>query len=190
MSEDKDTPEQGTQAGTGDAAAGATGDGSERRFRIQKLFLKDVSFESPASPGIFSRDSEIQPKVSMQLNTENRRVGEDLYEIVLGVTVTSADDEQTAFLVEVKQGGLFEISGFPDMEHAHAIGSYCPSILFPFAREVVAGLVQKGGFPQVSLQPVNFDALFAQQLQREKQRREQEGGADAAAADTAADGDR
>ena len=186
---DTDAPAPGEQTGSGAAATGAAtaGDGSERRFRIQKLFLKDVSFESPAAPGIFSRDSDVQPKVTMQLNTENRQVGENLYEIVLGVTVTSADDEHTAFLVEVKQAGLFEISGFPDVEHAHAIGSYCPSILFPFAREVVAGLVQKGGFPQVSLQPVNFDALFAQQLQKEKQRREQAAGEGDAATDTAAE---
>lgn len=169
MTEDQDPQDAATN---GDDAASA-GEGS-RRFGVQKLYLKDLSFESPAAPGVFSRDSSIEPKVSLQLNTESRRVGEDLYEVVLIVTVTSADDQQTAFLVEVKQAGLFEIGGFADMDHAHAIGSYCPGILFPFAREVVAGLVQKGGFPQVLLQPINFDALFAQQM--EKRQREAESG--------------
>lgn len=154
-----------------DAATGAGAEQGERRFRVQKLFLKDVSFESPAAPGVFSSDSDLSPKISLQLNTENRRVGDNIWEVVLIVTVTSADEERTVYLAEVRQAGLFEIAGFPDMDQAHAIGSYCPSILFPYAREVVAGLVQKGGFPQLTLQPINFDALFAREL--EKQRNQQ-----------------
>lgn len=176
-----------TDAEAASGSRSASGDGaeqSERRFRVQKLFLKDVSFESPAAPGVFSSDSDLTPKISLQLNTENRQVGDDLWEVVLIVTATSADDERTVYLAEVRQAGLFEIAGFPDMDHAHAIGSYCPSILFPYAREVVAGLVQKGGFPQLTLQPINFDALFAREL--DKQRRQQgEGEADAADGESA-----
>lgn len=177
------TGDTGTgDTGTGDAAAAQAGEQDNRRFRIQKLFLKDVSFESPAAPAVFSRDNASEPKISLQLNTEQRQVGEDLYEVVLIATVTSADDEKTVFLVEVKQAGLFEISGFSDMERAHALGSYCPGILFPYAREVVGSLVQKGGFPSLALQPINFDLLFAQQIQRQREQR------DAASTDDSGDG--
>jgi preprotein translocase subunit SecB len=191
------TDEQDNQGTTPDpkgATGGATGDNAaadaqsgQRRFLIQKIYLKDVSFESPAAPGIFSRDNTMEPKISLQLNTESRQVGENLHEITLIVTVTSADDDRTAFLVEVKQAGLFEVSGFADLDHAHALGSYCPSILFPYAREVIAGLVQKGGFPQLALQPINFDALFAQQMQKQRQQAGQ--GADGQGADQASAGD-
>jgi len=171
MTDDNDsTAADDEQAGSAAAGDGdATADAGQRVFRIRKLYLKDVSFESPAAPGIFSGDSKAQPRISLQLNTENQQVGEHLYEVVLITTVTAADDDATAYLVEVRQAGLFEIDGFADIDHAHAIGSYCPSILFPYAREVVASLVQKGGFPQLALQPINFDAVFAQQLEKYKQ---------------------
>jgi len=193
----KDPAAQGNAPGEqGDAAQGAAGaaqgEAGQRRFRIQKIYVKDVSFESPAAPGIFSRDNTMEPKINLQLNTESRQVGEHLYEITLIVTVTSADDDRTAFLVEVKQSGLFEVAGFADLDHAHALGSYCPSILFPYAREVVSGLVQKGGFPQLALQPINFDALFAQQLQKQQQeagQTDEAGEAATAASDASASGD-
>lgn len=188
MSDDNDQSAPGGAPGARSSDGSAsTGESDQRRFRVQKLFLKDVSFESPAAPGVFSSDSDLSPKISLQLNTENREVGENLWEVVLIVTVTSADDERTVYLAEVRQAGLFEISGFPDMDHAHAIGSYCPSILFPYAREVVSGMVQKGGFPQLTLQPINFDALFAREL--EKQRRQQADATSDVSADAAADAD-
>jgi len=136
-------------------------DTSERRLNIQKLYLKDVSFESPAAPGLFSADSDWQPQVNLQLNTETQPVGEDVYEVALSVTITASEGERTAFLVEIKQAGLFEIAGFGDEEHARILGAYCPGVLYPFAREVVADLVQKGGLPQLVLQPINFDAVYA-----------------------------
>jgi len=137
-------------------------DRSDRRVNIQKLYVKDVSFESPAAPGLFSSDSDWQPEISMQLDTETQQVGENLHEVALSVTVTAGEAERTAFLVEVKQAGLFEISGFDDEDHARLLGAYCPGMLYPFAREVVADLVQKGGLPQLVLQPINFDAIYAQ----------------------------
>ena len=138
----------------------------ERGFQVQKIYLKDLSFESPAAPGLFSADANLQPEVSLQLNTETQRVGEAIHDLTLVVTVTGSTEERTVFLVEVKQAGLFQVSGFSEEERAHLLGSYAPSILFPFAREVVAEVVQKGGLPQLVLQPINFDALYAQQQQR------------------------
>ena len=140
-----------------------------RRFQIQKLYLKDVSFESPAAPGIFSADSSVQPNINFQLNTEHTQVGDALYEVALGVTVTATQGERTVFLVELKQAGLFVLSGFTDEDFEHMLGSYCPGILYPYVRAAVADLVQKGGLPQVILQPINFDALFAQQRAGQQQ---------------------
>ena len=149
---------------TDEQAAGGEGD---RRFRIQKLYLKDVSFESPAAPGIFGSGSDWQPEVGFQMNTEHHQVGETLHEVVLGLTVTATHGERTAFLVEIKQGGLFDIAGFEAEGFQHLLGSYCPGILYPYARQAVADLVQKGGLPQLVLQPINFDVLYAQQRERQ-----------------------
>ncbi len=148
---------------------GAAADAGGRRFRVQKVYLKDVSFESPAAPGIFSADSDWQPSINFQLNTEHSQVGDTLYEVVLGVTVTATHGERTVFLVELKQAGLFDVSGFDDDGFYHVLGSYCPGILYPYVRAAVADLVQKGGLPQVILQPVNFDAVFAQERARQQQ---------------------
>ena len=140
---------------------------AQRRFQIQKLYLKDVSFESPAAPGIFSSDSDWQPGISLQLNTEQQQCGENLYEVVLTVTVSATQGERTAFLVEIKQAGLFHVAGIEGDAMAHLLGSYCPGVLFPYAREVVSDLVQKGGLPPLLLQPINFDALYAQRRQEQ-----------------------
>lgn len=140
---------------------------AERRIQISRLYLKDVSFESPAAPSIFSDDVDLRPQVNLQLNTETRRVGEDLYDVVLVVTVTGVDDERTVFLVEVKQAGLFVLAGYSEQETEQLVGTYCPTVLFPYAREVITDLVAKGGLPQLVLQPINFDALYARQQQEQ-----------------------
>jgi len=147
------------------STAGEAG-AQDQRFRIHKIYLKDVSFESPAAPAIFSADAEVQPQVNLQVNTETQRVGESLYDVTLLVTVSGEDRTRTVFLVEVKQAGLFDIAGFAEADRGQLLGAQCPSILFPFAREVIADLVQKGGLPQLVLQPINFDAVYAQQLQQ------------------------
>jgi preprotein translocase subunit SecB len=144
--------------------AGASGD---RRFQIHKVYLKDVSFESPAAPGIFSADAELQPQIGFQINTETQRVGDAVYEVTLSATVSGEQDERTIFLVEVKQAGLFEIAGFSDDDRGRLLGAQCPSVLFPFAREVIADLVQKGALPQLVLQPINFEAVYEQQQNRQ-----------------------
>lgn len=147
---------------------------AERRFGIQKLYVKDVSFEAPGAPRIFTEKWE--PSVTVELNTQGETLAEGVYDVRLSVTITTKVQDKTAFLVEVEQGGVFDLAGFPDAERNAMLGSYCPNILFPFAREVVADLVTKGGFPPLLLAPVNFDQLYAQHQQK------QEAQSDAAAA--------
>ncbi len=142
---------------------------AEQQFVIQKIFLKDVSFESPNAPAVFSDDSGTwQPEINVQINSANQNVGQDLYEVVLTITVTAKQNKKTAFLVEVKQAGLFTMSGFPDENKGGMLGAYCPETLFPYAREVVSNLVTNGGFPQLLLTPVNFNALYAQHMQQQQ----------------------
>lgn len=135
-------------------------------FEIQKLYLKDVSFEAPNSPQAFAQ--EWKPETNLQITSRTETLEEGVHETVLEVTVTTQSNEQTAYLVEVQQAGIFVIRGFPEEHLGPLLGSYCPNVLYPFAREVVAELVAKGGFPQLLLSPVNFDALYAQHLQEVK----------------------
>ncbi len=132
-------------------------------FNIQRIFTKDVSFETPNSPAIFQK--EWAPDVKLDLDTRSNKLAEDTFEVVLSLTVTATLGEEVAFLAEVQQAGIFSIAGLDDNQMAHSIGSYCPNILFPYAREVISSLVSRGTFPQLNLAPVNFDALFAQYLQ-------------------------
>lgn len=141
------------------------------QFAIQRIYIKDVSFETPNSPELFTQ--QWKSEVNLELNTNVNRLDNGVYEVVLQVTVTSKAGEKTAFLVEVQQAGIFTASGFSDPELGHMLNSYCPNILFPYAREVISDLVTKGSFPQLLLAPVNFDALYAQHLQQQKQQAEQ-----------------
>ena len=140
-----------------------TTENTEPHFTIEKIYLKDVSFESPMAPTVFT--SEWQPEINMELNTEGKPIEENIYEVDLSLTVTAKNGGNTAFLVEIKQSGIFSISGFDQENLNGMLGSFCPNILFPYAREAISDLVVKGGFPQLLLQPVNFDALYAQSLQ-------------------------
>lgn len=134
-------------------------------FNIAKIFLKDVSFEAPNAPQVF-QSGEWSPQVDVDLGTSARSIGERTYEVLLTVTVTTKLGDKTAYLCEVRQGGVFQLAGFDEQTLQGLLGSYCPSILFPYAREAVTDLVTKGGFPQMVLGPVNFDALYAQRAQQ------------------------
>ena len=136
----------------------------EKHFDMQRIYLKDVSFETPNSPSIFLEDWK--PNVDVQFGTETSKLDDGVYEVVLKVTVTNKIGEKTAFLAEVHQAGIFSVTGFSDQEMTHMMGSYCPNMLFPYVREAVTDLVAKGSFPQFLLAPVNFDALLAQHLQQ------------------------
>lgn len=146
--------------------------GDEQQFHVQKVYLKDASFETPNSPGIFT--NEWNPSINVELNTRGERVGDDVMEVVVTVTVTAKIEETTAYLCEVQQAGIFTVSGIEGENLNALLGSYCPQILFPYAREAVSDLVAKGGFPQMLLAPMNFDALYAQQRAQAEQ--QQQGG--------------
>lgn len=153
----------------GNATAAQASDKSGQLFRIQRMYLKDASFESPLTPGLFASNTQWKPEVALHLNTDKTALDNDLYEVVLTLTVTVKSGEDTAYLTELKQAGLFTIKGFDESTLNGMLYSYCPNILFPFAREAVASLVLKGGFPQLLLEPVNFDALYAQHVESAKQ---------------------
>lgn len=150
-----------------------------REFALQRIYVKDVSFETPNSPAIF-RD-EWKPESSLNLNSGVNKLGNDLYEVVLSITVTTKIGDKTAFLVEVQQAGIFAVKGFPEHEMGQMMSAYCPNVLFPYAREVVSDLVNKGSFPQLLLTPVNFDALYAQHLQEAQAKQQQTGDSEATA---------
>ena len=134
-----------------------------REFALQRVYVKDVSFETPNSPAVFT--TEWKPESNLNLTSNVTKLGESTYEVVVTVTVTTKVGDKTAYLVEVQQAGIFAVKGFSDNEMGHMMGAYCPNLLFPYAREVVSDLVSKGSFPQMLLTPVNFDALYAQHLQ-------------------------
>ena len=139
-----------------------------KQFQIQRIYLKDVSVETPNTPAIFRE--QWQPEVNVQLGNTAKILADGVHEVMTSVTVTAKLGEKTAYLIEVHQAGIFTIAGFDQREFGAMVGSYCPNILFPFAREVVADLVTKAGFPQLLLSPVNFDAIYAQhQAQLEQQ---------------------
>jgi len=133
------------------------------QFVIHKVYVKDLSFEAPNSPSVFR--SDWRPDVDLNLDNQATGYEDHTYEVVLTLTVTVRLGERTAYLVEVQQSGLFHLSGFSDEDMGPMLGSFCPNILFPYAREAVSDLVTRGGFPQLLLAPVNFDALYAKHLQ-------------------------
>ncbi len=151
--------------------AANTNEAPEQQFAIQKIYCKDVSFETPNSPQMFTEKWE--PELKVDLHTGVTPLAENVYEVVLTVTATVKVAEKTAFLAEVEQAGIFNVTGFDDQQRDGMLGSYCPNILFPYVREVISDLVNKGGFPQLLIQPVNFDAMYAQHLQQRQA--EQEG---------------
>ena len=134
---------------------------NEKRISVAKIYVKDFSFESPLAPNIFKAENW-SPKTDLNLRSGHAEVDGGLHEVVLTITVEAKDDDKTVFLVELQQAGLFELSGYDDTELSAITGSYCPGILFPYAREALASIIQKGGFPEFVLQPINFDALYAQ----------------------------
>ncbi|MFO1371733.1 MAG: protein-export chaperone SecB [Candidatus Competibacteraceae bacterium] len=134
-----------------------------QQFEIQKVYLKDVSLETPNSPMIFTE--QWQPQTEVRLESGATPLAEDLFEVVLTLTVTTKLGERTAYLAEVQQAGLFTLRGFDDPQMGHMLHAFCPNILFPFAREELASLIGKGGFPALLLNPINFDALYMQRQQ-------------------------
>jgi len=146
----------------GDSPAAAT-DSETPQFAIQRSYVKDLSLETPMGVKVFTQ--AFQPSVSLDISTRANTVADNMYEVVLTVTVTAKVEEETAYLVELQQAGLFAISGFPEERLPHVLGAVCPNFLFPYARELADSTVVRGGFPPLSLAPIDFDALFRSKQQ-------------------------
>lgn len=144
---------------------------SDKQFALQKIYVKDISFETPNSPEMFTEKWE--PGVNIELNTNGKPLQPDVHEVVLGITITVKVGEKVAYLCEVHQAGIFTLKGFSEQELGPMLGSYCPHVLFPYAREAISDLVNKGGFPQMLLAPVNFDAIYMDHLKKQQQQQQQ-----------------
>jgi preprotein translocase subunit SecB len=143
-----------------------TGATDTPHFEIHRIYVKDLSFEAPNTPHTFSE--EWKPEVQLNLETKSNRLQDNQHEVVLSITANVTSHGKSAFLVEVQQAGIFLISGLPQDQMHHTLGSFCPNILFPYARETISDLVVRGGFPQLLLAPVNFDALYNQHMEEMK----------------------
>lgn len=143
-----------------------TENAEQRQFSIQRIYTKDISFESPNSPQVFI--GEWKPELNVNLQSVINQLGNDNMEVVLTVTVEAKDGDKTSFMAEVQQAGIFMVKGFSDEEMGPLLGIGAPNALFPYAREVISDLVTRGSFPQFVLQPVNFEAMYAQQMAQQK----------------------
>ena len=133
-------------------------------FSIEKLYVKDVSFEVPGAPQVFNEQG--QPELQMNIGQRVQRISDTAFEVVLGITLTCNAAEKPMYLVEVKQAGVFGLSGFEPAQLDVMLGTHCPNMLYPYARQLISSLVQSGGFPPFFLQPINFDALYAEGLRQ------------------------
>ena len=141
---------------------------TEKQLAINKIYVKDLSFESPQSPAIF-KSGDWNPQTNLNLRSTHNALEDDAHEVVLTITIEAKEGDKSLFLVELQQAGIFQIAGYEGDELATIVGSFCPNILFPYARESIASMIQKGGFPEFVLQPINFDALYQQSLQQQSQ---------------------
>ena len=143
--------------------AAATEEEKQAQFQLQKLYVKDVSFEIPNAPQIFQDEGQVEIKLNLAQKVAD--LAEGVHEVVLTVTVTATSGEKTAYLAEVQQAGIFAIVGLPEQGKHAALNTLCPHTLFPYARRMITDLVAEGGFPPLVLQPINFDQIYAQRMQ-------------------------
>ena len=146
-----------------------------QQFGLQRIYVKDLSFETPQGVEVFRQ--AWKPRVNLEMNTRQTRIDENNFEVVLTLSVTASQEEKTAFLVEVQQAGIFTVSGLPEPQMRQVLATVCPSILFPYAREAIDNLVTRGSFPPIMLAPVNFDLLYAQALKQAQEKAQGEGAA-------------
>ena len=140
----------------------------EAQFQIHKLFIKDLTFEIPGDVSIYNQ--EWKPELNVDIDHKSKVLDEkNTYEVVLTAKCTVKSSDKIAFYIEIHQGGVFEISNLADEQLKHALGAFCPNVLYPYLREAVSDVVQKGGFPQLMLAPINFDMLFEQQMAKTKE---------------------
>tara|TARA_B110000046_G_C12935879_1_gene373561 strand:- start:45 stop:557 length:513 start_codon:yes stop_codon:yes gene_type:complete len=137
---------------------------AEPKFAVQRIYLKDLSFETPQGAEGFQKNWK--PKVNQDLNTKTSKIEEGVFEVALRITVTVTDGEDTIYLIEAEQAGLFTATGFSDQQLTQVLNTTCPSMLFPYVREVIDNVLVKGSFPPLMIPPINFDALFASAVQQ------------------------
>ncbi|HLL17356.1 MAG TPA: protein-export chaperone SecB [Rubrivivax sp.] len=133
-------------------------------FTVEKIYVKDVSFEVPGAPAIFGEN--VQPELQLNLNQRVQRLNENAFEVVLAVTLNCKAGDKTAYVAEVQQAGVFGLIGLEPQAVDALLGTQCPSILFPYVRQMLSDLIQAGGFPPFFLQPINFDGLYAETLRQ------------------------
>ncbi|MGI1679276.1 MAG: protein-export chaperone SecB [Cellvibrionaceae bacterium] len=146
----------------------AAQEGNEQQFSLQRIYIKDLSYESPLGVAAFNQNWK--PQVNQEINTKNAKVGEDAYEVVLSLTITVKLDDKVAFLIELQQAGIFAIKGIENNQIAHILNTMCLQILFPYARETIDSVIIKGSFPALMLPPINFDALYAQAVAQQQEK--------------------
>ena len=145
-------------------ANGAATEATGPVFTVEKVYVKDVSFEVPGAPAVFNEQA--QPQLQMNLQQAVQRLNDSAYEVVLGINLTCTIGDKSIYVAEVKQAGVFGLAGFDQATLDAMLGTHCPNILFPYARQLVSDLIQAGGFPPFLLQPINFDALYAEGLRQ------------------------
>lgn len=139
-------------------------------FAIKGIFIRDLSFEAPHPP--HGQSADWKPEVKFEMNTQARKLEDDDYEVILKLTVTVKEDKKVSFLTELQQGGIFTLRNFNDAQRGQMLGSFCPNVLYPYARETISNMAIRGGYPPLYLAPVNFDALYAEHMQRMQQQQE------------------
>ena len=143
---------------------GADQGANQPQFTIQKVYVKDVSFEAPNAPQVFNEPG--QPELNLNLNQKVGRLADDVFEVALGVTLTCKVGDKVIYLAEIEQAGIFGLAGFDERSLDMMLGTYCPNVLFPYVRQSISYLISNGGFPPFYMQPINFEALYAEGLRR------------------------
>ncbi|MGO1540645.1 MAG: protein-export chaperone SecB [Luteimonas sp.] len=165
--------QQPDNANTPTNGAAAPAQPGTTQFGVDKIYVKDVSFESPKAPQVFNEQA--QPQLNMNLNQRVTKVGENGYEVVLGITLTcTIGEDNTVYVGEVQQAGVFTLSGFEPQVLDAMLGTHCPNVLYPYARQVLGDLIQAGGFPPFLLQPINFESLYAEGLRQRAEQQQQQ----------------
>jgi preprotein translocase subunit SecB len=140
---------------------------NKKTVSLQTIYIKDISFEAPNSPDVFL-EKEVAPDTKLNIANSHAKLGDGVYDVSLKVTVESTYGDKTLFVAEVEQAGVFAINGYSEEEIRALIAVFCPNTLFPFIRELVSGIVTKAGFPALLLQPINFDSIYSQAIEQQK----------------------
>lgn len=146
----------------GDASATTT----NPEFSIQRIYIKDLSVECPSSPQIFRQ--EWKPDIDLQINVDTEKLEDDYFQVIIKITAVAKNKDKIALLIEVQQAGIFIMKNFSEEQRKQMLGAFCPNILFPYAREIISETASRAGFPPLYLAPVNFDAVFAEQMRRQQ----------------------